>query len=41
MCLLLAAYELVLFIQWGSIPTYAVSVGMGDSQFYLMMSYNM
>lgn len=35
-----AAYELVLFIQWGSIPTYAVSVGMGSNQFYLMMSYN-
>ncbi|KAK0633456.1 major facilitator superfamily domain-containing protein [Immersiella caudata] len=34
------AYELVLFIQWGSIPTYAVSVGMGEKQFYLMMSYN-
>ncbi|KAK4449505.1 hypothetical protein QBC34DRAFT_448853 [Podospora aff. communis PSN243] len=34
------AYELVLFIQWGSIPTYAVSVGMGEKQFHLMMSYN-
>ncbi|KAK0730702.1 major facilitator superfamily domain-containing protein [Lasiosphaeris hirsuta] len=34
------AYELVLFIQWGSIPTYAVSVGVGSNQFHLMMSYN-
>ena len=35
------AYELVLFIQWGSIPTYAVYTDFGDKQFYLMMSYNM
>jgi MFS family permease len=35
------AYELVLFIQWGSIPSYAVSVNVGHKQFYLMMSYNM
>ncbi|KAK0656145.1 major facilitator superfamily domain-containing protein, partial [Cercophora newfieldiana] len=35
-----SSYELVLFIQWGSIPTYAVMVGMGENQFYLMMSYN-
>ncbi|KAK5654965.1 hypothetical protein OQA88_6723 [Cercophora sp. LCS_1] len=34
------AYELVLFIQWGSTPTYAVSVGVESNQFYLMMSYN-
>ncbi|KAL2018892.1 hypothetical protein VTK56DRAFT_317 [Thermocarpiscus australiensis] len=34
------AYELVLFIQWGSIPSYAVSVGGANAQFYLMMSYN-
>ncbi|GAB1311311.1 Major facilitator superfamily domain-containing protein [Madurella fahalii] len=34
------AYELVLFIQWGSIPSYAVSTNAGDVQFYLMMSYN-
>ncbi|KAK0612992.1 major facilitator superfamily domain-containing protein [Bombardia bombarda] len=35
-----AAYELVLFIQWGSIPMYAVSVNFGSDQFYLIMSYN-
>ncbi|KAK1757689.1 putative transporter [Echria macrotheca] len=35
------AWELVLFVQWGTIPSYAVSVGMGSSQFHLMMSYNM
>ncbi|KAM7190293.1 putative transporter [Naviculisporaceae sp. PSN 640] len=34
------AYEVVLFIQWGSIPTYAVYTNFGDKQFYLMMSYN-
>lgn len=32
---------MVLFIQWRSIPSYAVSAGVGDKQFYLMMSYNM
>ncbi|KAG7292200.1 hypothetical protein NEMBOFW57_002235 [Staphylotrichum longicolle] len=36
----LFAYELVLFIQWGSIPSYAVAANVGDKQFYLMMSYN-
>ncbi|KAL2159227.1 hypothetical protein VTH06DRAFT_2659 [Thermothelomyces fergusii] len=36
----LFAYELVLFIQWGSIPSYAVAAGLGNKQFYLMMSYN-
>ncbi|KAK0737591.1 major facilitator superfamily domain-containing protein [Apiosordaria backusii] len=34
------AYELVLFIQWGSIPSYAVATNFGKNQFYLMMSYN-
>lgn len=34
------AYELVLFIQWGSIPPYAVATNFGEKQFYLMMSYN-
>ncbi|KAM7193700.1 putative transporter [Rhypophila sp. PSN 637] len=34
------AYELVLFIQWGSIPTYAAHTAFADKQFYLMMSYN-
>ncbi|KAK4230767.1 putative transporter [Podospora fimiseda] len=34
------AYELVLFIQWGSIPSYAEAVNYGENQFYLMMSYN-
>ncbi|KAL2178501.1 uncharacterized protein P884DRAFT_322397 [Thermothelomyces heterothallicus CBS 202.75] len=34
------AYELVLFIQWGSIPSYAVAADVGNKQFYLMMSYN-
>ncbi|KAK4218773.1 putative transporter [Rhypophila decipiens] len=34
------AYELVLFIQWGSIPTYAAHTDFADKQFYLMMSYN-
>ncbi|KAK3330415.1 major facilitator superfamily domain-containing protein [Apodospora peruviana] len=34
------AYELVLFIQLGSIPTYAVLSNFGDKQFYLVMSYN-
>ncbi|KAK3372541.1 major facilitator superfamily domain-containing protein [Podospora didyma] len=34
------AYEVVLFIQWGSIPAYAVSVDFGGNQFYLVMSYN-
>ncbi|KAK4173051.1 putative transporter [Triangularia setosa] len=34
------AYELVLFVQWGSIPSYAVATNFGENQFYLMMSYN-
>ncbi|KAL2259376.1 hypothetical protein VTK26DRAFT_6966 [Humicola hyalothermophila] len=34
------AYELILFIQWGSVPSYAVSANAGNVQFYLMMSYN-
>ncbi|KAK3996133.1 putative transporter [Cladorrhinum sp. PSN332] len=34
------ANELVLFIQWGSIPSYAEAIGYGKNQFYLMMSYN-
>ncbi|AEO65355.1 uncharacterized protein THITE_2112263 [Thermothielavioides terrestris NRRL 8126] len=34
------AYELVLFVQWGTIPSYAVSANVGNKQFYLMMSYN-
>ncbi|KAK0672905.1 major facilitator superfamily domain-containing protein [Cercophora samala] len=34
------AYELVLFVQWGSIPSYAVETNFGENQFYLMMSYN-
>ncbi|KAB5563589.1 major facilitator superfamily domain-containing protein [Coniochaeta sp. 2T2.1] len=32
-------YELVLFVQWGSIPTYSVTTGLGDP-FYLMVVYN-
>ncbi|KAK4103188.1 MFS general substrate transporter [Parathielavia hyrcaniae] len=36
----ITAYELVLFIQWGSIPSYAVAANFEDHQFYLMMSYN-
>ncbi|KAH6854502.1 major facilitator superfamily domain-containing protein [Chaetomium sp. MPI-CAGE-AT-0009] len=39
-CYALFAYELVLFIQWGSIPSYAVAANVSDKQFYLMMSYN-
>ncbi|KAK1829870.1 putative transporter [Podospora conica] len=34
------ACELVLFVLWGSLPTYAVSVGMGKEQFHLMVAYN-
>ncbi|ESA43948.1 hypothetical protein GE21DRAFT_853 [Neurospora crassa] len=34
------AYEMVLFSQWGSIPSYAVSTNFGDKQFYLMTTYN-
>ncbi|KAL2269783.1 hypothetical protein VTJ83DRAFT_1967 [Remersonia thermophila] len=33
-------YELVLIIQWGSIPLYAVTVEASSEQFYLMLSYN-
>ncbi|KAK4189723.1 putative transporter, partial [Podospora australis] len=32
--------ELVLFIQWGSIPSYAIATRSGGDQFYLMMAYN-
>ncbi|KAK3900434.1 hypothetical protein C8A05DRAFT_35936 [Staphylotrichum tortipilum] len=32
------AYELVLFTQWGSIPSYAVAAHVRDKQFYLTMS---
>lgn len=32
---------MVLFSQWGSIPSYAVSTNFGDQQFYLMMTYNL
>jgi hypothetical protein len=37
----ITAYELVLFIQWGSIPSYAVSANVANKQFYLMVSYNL
>ncbi|KAK3311240.1 major facilitator superfamily domain-containing protein [Chaetomium strumarium] len=36
----LFAYEIVLFIQWASIPSYAASAGAGNKRFYLMVSYN-
>ena len=38
--ILLAVYELVLFVQWGSILTYSVITGLGDP-FHLMVAYNM
>jgi hypothetical protein len=31
--------ELMLFIQWAAIPTYAIYTGLGN-QFYLVMTYN-
>ncbi|CCC04954.1 hypothetical protein SMACR_04321 [Sordaria macrospora] len=40
-CVSMFAYEMVLFSQWGSIPSYAVSTNFGDKQFYLMMTYNL
>ncbi|KAK1781094.1 major facilitator superfamily domain-containing protein [Copromyces sp. CBS 386.78] len=39
-CVSIFAYEMVLFSQWGSIPSYAVSTNFGDKQFYLMMTCN-
>ncbi|KAK3695032.1 major facilitator superfamily domain-containing protein [Podospora appendiculata] len=39
-CYAIFAYEVVLFIQWGSIPSYAVVVGFGANKSYLMVSYN-
>ncbi|KAK3936077.1 major facilitator superfamily domain-containing protein [Diplogelasinospora grovesii] len=34
------ASEVVLYICWGSIPSIAVATKFGESQFYLMMAYN-
>ncbi|KAB5580463.1 major facilitator superfamily domain-containing protein [Coniochaeta sp. 2T2.1] len=39
LCYTVWVYELVLFVQWGSIPTYSVTTGLGDP-FYLMVGYN-
>ncbi|KAL1837497.1 hypothetical protein VTJ49DRAFT_3725 [Mycothermus thermophilus] len=36
----IVVYELVLIIQWGTIPLYAVTVGASSEQFYLMLSHN-
>ncbi|KAK1768327.1 MFS general substrate transporter [Phialemonium atrogriseum] len=39
LCYCIFVYELVLFVQWGSIPSYSVLTSLGD-QFQLMMVYN-